>query len=471
MGNFNSRKFKGGAYAVVLSLLVVVIIIAINLLASAFFPQKDLTSLGTYSLADETKAYLKTLSSDVTMYYIVENGEESVLFTNLAKMFAKESEHLTLEYRDPVQYPQFVYRYNNMGEIRNNSIILVNNADPDRYCYIDYEDMCIYATDTSSFEIQRTLYGYDAEQEIVKGLIGITGEDFKKVYFTTGHGEEKTVLTNEGKLTETLSSLLELNQFQVDYLDLTNKSGVPDDCDLLVIAGPEKDLSSQDREKIQSWLNEGADLMVFLCLDYSGTGFPELTTLLDYYGMTLEEGMVNEGDSAHTMSENSSYVLTTYDGSNVLWGLGCGVSIRDNLRDTLQVSSLAYTTQDAYLRTDFSELTKQEGDKTGSFSLLTVAKEEYLGEVSNVYVFNTFLFLSDSCMDEARPLGNRALLLSVLSEISGAEQEISIPVKRNAEEALVMTNREKTSLAVISIGVVPGLLLLAGVVAVVKRRK
>lgn len=470
-GSFNSRKFKGGAYAVVLSLLVIVVLIAINLLASAFFPKKDLTKLGTYSLSQEAKDYLKTLSADVTMYYIVENGEESVLFTSLAELFAEESEHLRLEYKDPVQYPQFVYRYNNMGEIRSNSIILVNDAQPERYRYIDYEDMCLYTTDTSSFEVKKTLYGYDAELEIVKGLISITEDSFQKVYFTTGHGEETTVLSNDGELTDTLADLLELNRFQVNYLDLSKKSAVPDDCDLLVVAGPSKDLSDEDRTKIQDWLTAGGEAMIFLCQDYNGTGFPELTALLDYYGMTLEKGLLNEGDSAHTMSEKSSYVVSEYEGANVLWGLGCGVTVKTGLRDTLKVTSLAATTESAYLRTDLSTAEKEDGDKTGSFSLLTCAEEEYRGNASRLYVFNTFLFLSDNCIDEARPLGNRALLLSVLSGISGEEREISIPVKRDAEEALVMTNREKTRLAVISIGVLPGLWLLAGVLMVIKRRK
>ncbi len=470
-GSFNSRKFKGGAYATVLSLLVIAVLVAANLLASAFFPQKDLTKLGTYSLSKEARAYLKTLSTDVTMYYVVENGEESVLFTSLAELFAEESEHLTLVYKDPVQYPQFVYRYNNMGEIRSNSIILVNDRQPERYCYIDYEDMCLYTTDTSSFEMKKKLYGYDAELEIVKGLIRITEENFQKVYFTTGHGEETTVLTKNGEITETLSNLLELNQFKVNYLDLSKKSAVPEDCELLVVAGPSKDLSAEDRTKIQDYLTGGGDAMIFLCLDYNNVGFPELTALLDYYGMVLEKGMLNEGDSAFTMSEKSSYVVSDYQGSNVLWGLGCGVSRKETLRDTLEVTSLASTTDRAYLRTDLSETEKEDGDLTGSFSLLSCATEEFRGKVSHLYVFNTFLFLSDNCIDEARPLGNRALLLSVLSGISGEERELSIPVKRDAEEALVMTNKEKNRLAVLSIGVLPGLWLLAGILMVIKRRK
>ncbi len=468
-GNFNSRKFKGGAYTTVVSLLVIVILIVVNLLVSAVSETKDLTSMGTYSLAKETKQYLKGLSTDVNMYYVTENGEENLLFTSLAELFAKESDHIMLSYKDPVQYPQFVYQYNNMGEIHNNSIILENASNPERYTYIDYEDMLIYVVDTTGLTAAKRLQGYDAEMEIVKGLLRVTGDDFKEVYFATGHGEGETALTNDGALPENVANLLELNQCRIHYIDLTRKP-IPDDCDLLVIAGPGKDLTEEESEGIKAYMTAGGDVMIFLCVDYNNTGYPQLSALLDYYGMTLNAGLLTENDSEHTSGDKPYYIVSEYSGGNVLWPLGCGITVKKDLRDTLKVTPRAETSGTAFVQPMEQNSSAQKSDE-GKFSLLTYAEETYQGNTSRMYVFNTYFYLSDNCLGESRPLKNRELLLNVLSEVTGSEREISIPVKQNREEALSLTGKQKNRLAIISIGCIPGAFLLFGVFAVLRRRR
>ena len=69
-----------------------------------------------------------------------------ILF-NTASKLADESDNLELIMKDPIQYPMFVSQYNNVGEIRNNSIMLVDSNDSDRYVDIDAEDMYLYTSD------------------------------------------------------------------------------------------------------------------------------------------------------------------------------------------------------------------------------------------------------------------------------------------------------------------------------------
>lgn len=467
-GNFNSRKFKGGAYTTVVSLLVIVILIIVNLLVSAAVKSKDLTSMGTYSLSKETKEYLKDLKEDVNMYYVTENGEENLLFKSLAEMFAKESDHITLTYKDPVQYPQFVYQYNNMGEIHNNSIILENASSPERYTYIDYEEMLIYVMDTQSTPPTKRLYGYDTEMEIVKGLLQVTSEDFKEVYFTTGHGETETILNNSGAATENLANLLELNQCRLHYVDLSRKNSVPKDCDLLIIAGANKDLTESEGAMIRDYMSKSGNVMIFLCVDYNNVQFPQLSALLDFYGMNLNPGMLMEGDSSHTGSDKPYLLISEYNGGNVSWPMGCGVTVKENLRDTLAVTTRVTTSGKAYVQASSEQDSKPQ---EGKYSLLTYAEETYQGNRGRMFVFNTYLFLSDNCIDASVPLKNRELLLSTLSEVTGSQREISIPVKQNREEALSMTGKERNRLAIFSIGIIPGLFLLAGIVVVIRRRR
>lgn len=465
---FSSRKFKGGAYSTMLSALVIVILIVINLLATGLFQTKDLTSLGTYSLSKQTKQYLKGLQEDVILYYIVENGKESVLFTNLAEMFAKENAHISLVYKDPVQYPQFVYGYNNMEEIQSNSIIVVSAADPEKYCYINYEDMCIYQINSDTIPITKTLVGYDAELEIVKGMIQVTTEEFQRAYFTTGHGEESTLLVNEGSISEGLRDLLALNQFESSYVDLSKRTSVPEDCDLLVLGGLTRDLLTEEAGLIREYLERGGNVMVFLCFESGKEELTELRRLMEYYGLDIERGILREGDSEYTMNGDSSYLCTKHEGRNVLWALGSGMSIQETQRDGLTVQALVQTSPNAYVDGGNEESGQTEA---GTYTLLAKATETVNGQTGSLYVFNTFLFASDKCLDLSSPLGNRDLLLKQLREVSGAQTEVSIPIKQNKEEALSISDHDKKNLSIVLMGVLPGLFLVAGVVCVYRRRK
>ena len=169
-----TRKFRGGAYATAVSFLVILVLIVVNLISGSLFRRFDVTSTGKYSLADDTKSFVKSVTTPISLYYVTSEGEEDLIIKTGAEQIAAANDLITLTFKDPVQYPQFVYRYNGMQDITNNSIIVVNEDDPERYAYIDSEQMKIYEFDSQRLANVHT--GYDAEVEIVKAIVEVTAK-------------------------------------------------------------------------------------------------------------------------------------------------------------------------------------------------------------------------------------------------------------------------------------------------------
>lgn len=466
------RAVKNGAYLSVTVLAVIAVLILVNLLVGALTKTSDLTEMNTYSLSDETVSYLKTVDTDVTLYYVTESGKESVLFTKLCELFSETCSHIHMAYKDPVQYPQFIYRYNGVDEdINSNSVILVNDAEPDRYVYIDYEDMCVYRSyvDSETGTTKKTLYGYDAESELVKGLIRITGNSSKKVYFTTGHGEEETVLEKDGEISDSLSDLLALNRLSVDYLSLKTVSEVPDDCSLLVLGGLTGDLTEDEVKVLEAYRDAGGKICAFL---YFGTGtMPNLTAFLEHSGITVTAGVLCESDSAKTQGDNACYVLSNYENGYCYWPLGCALMVSENLRSTA-TAELVVKTESGYVKGyDASELTRTD-EPLGTYGMAIRVTDEFEGVTSEVVAFNTAYFLNEKqCLMTGSAYENKEQFLSILEELVGEEEGLSIPVKLDREEALVISSTQKRNLEILFFGVIPGICLAAGILVAVKRRR
>ncbi len=465
--SFSSRKFRGGAYATVVSLLVFAVILIINLLATNVNRLIDLTATKTYSLTEETLAYLEGITSPIELYYISEAGEESLVLSRTAELFAEHGENVTLTYKDPVQYPGFVYQYNGVSEIHNNSILVMNADDPERYAYIDHEEMCIYSLDKNDYT-KKTLTGYDAEMEIVKAMVSVTDSGNQSIYFTAGHGEFLiNPNTREPEVSTALNDLLQLNSYTAKYVNLATVTELPRDCNVLCIGGATTDLSEEEVVLLKDFITGGGNLIVLLY--YTGQPLPQLQSLMKAYGMEMQVGLLNEGDSAYTIQGNSNYILTKYDGRNVQWALCTGVTKQNELRDTLTVESLYSTTASAYLKEDLNNQAWEEGIPRQTYSLLTKATETYAGNTGSVQVYASCFFLADVCIEGSSSYNNRQLFLSELGKLTGGGSALTIPNASAFEEGLTMTTKEKNRVAAISIGI-PAVFLILGGIVVFRRR-
>ena len=77
--SINKKYLKNGSYSSVMIVVFVAIIIVINMIAGNLpskYTQLDISSEKLYTIGDETKAMLKDLDKDVTIYQIAQSGSE-----------------------------------------------------------------------------------------------------------------------------------------------------------------------------------------------------------------------------------------------------------------------------------------------------------------------------------------------------------------------------------------------------------
>ncbi len=464
--SFNSRKFKGGAYTTILSVLVLFVVLVANLLVSAFSRTKDLTTKGTYSLQKDTLGFLKDYDTPIDIKYVVTAGQEDVVIKNTAENFANDGQNISISYIDPKQYPERILEYAGVGhDINNNSVIICNRSNPDRYVYLDAEQMMKYVYSQKDFQTKE-FAGYCAESEILKALVEVSEHSVSLVYIATGHGER--LLGDTGAVSKTFSDLLSLNAYLVKYVDL-KKNPVPESCDVLMLLGPQNDFTEAECEEIKDYMSNGGK--VIWVLGYAGMERPVQESLLNYYGLHMEEALLCEGDSNHTEGDIPDYILTSYGTKNAQWALGVGISKVETYRDSLEVSAVYTTTDQAYLKKDINNLAFGDGDKKAVYALLAKVSESYKNNTGVMYVFNTDFFFVDAFIKTNVSYANSDILLDTLGDLCQKQSSISIPDNGALEEALKLTTHDKNFLLVILVGAIPGLILLLGVSVVIIRRR
>jgi hypothetical protein len=111
-----------------------------------------------------------------------------------------------------------------------------------------------------------------------------------------GHGEPSLNDTGETGYLK-FGSILAQNYIAVTNLELTGDSGVPMDCNLLIIAGPRTELSETELQKIDQYLAQGGRL--FALFNYFSIKRPTgLEPILQRWGVNVGSDWVQDPQTA-----------------------------------------------------------------------------------------------------------------------------------------------------------------------------
>ena len=104
------------------------------------------------------------------------------------------------------------------------------------------------------------------EETVTNALVKLTRREKKKVYFLTGHGEHPASGdgANDDQGLQFAKQALENENYSVEALLLASKGAVPDDADVVIEAGPQRDLLPNEKDALQHYLERGGALLVLL---------------------------------------------------------------------------------------------------------------------------------------------------------------------------------------------------------------
>lgn len=465
----SGKGIRLGAYSLGGILVMAVLLAAANIGVS-MIPERytsfDVTSNKVYTLTDDTKKNLSAIDKDVAIYVLVDEDSKDEDLDKTLQQAASLSNHIQVSYISPVSNPKFYYNYT-QEEPTANSLIVVCG---DRSTVVDYNDIYTSELDYSTYEMKVT--GYDGEGQIASAVSYVLTEEVPVFYAITGHNE----LTFEDAFLNAVTK----ENVNCEDLALYTVDAIPDDAAGIIINAPTTDFSQDDVDKVIQFLDKGKNALIIPT--WTETALPNFEKILAYYGVSMVDGMIVEGDRNYYYTQSPYYLIPSiqYDtvterieDGNVFAPFARGLHY-DEESDDIQYTPLLKTSESAFSKTDISNVSNyQKGaeDESGPFVIALKAEKNVAdGEASDAVIVATeSIFTGDA--DAIFPGNNITFLGSIVSSLADYDHSVSIPAK-SFDIGFLTFNAQISLVAGIMLSIiVPLLCLITGLVIWLKRRK
>ena len=468
---FAGRQARFGTLAAASVLVVFAILAAINYLSTKHNKRWDLTAAHQFSLSDQTKKVLQDLKEPVRIR-VFARSDDFARFRDRLDQYTYQSKQVSTEFIDPEKRPGIAQQY---GVTALGTIVF------------DYKG-------------RNEKVNSESEQDLTNALIKVIQGRQPKVYFTQGHGEKDTASADRGGYNGIATGLTSGN-FVVEKVVLAQQGSVPADADVLIVAGPKTDFLAPEIDAIKAYLAKGGKLLVSLD-PVLKADVPQPVLLqgllkewgidagndivLDVSGMgrllgTDESVPVAASYPPHSITENFQ-LLTAYP-------LARSMSPVEGGANGHTAQKLVETSKSSWAETNLKSLTggqpakQDEGDKVGPVTLASAVsapatvtppapavKKE--GETpkpaeTRIVAFGDSDFASNGALGVS---GNRDLFLNTINWLAQQENLISIRAKDPEDRRITLTADQERRIFYLTVLIVPGLVLLAGVQTWWRRR-
>lgn len=467
----NKKTLKLGAYYTVLSVVVIAVVIAVNLLIGELpstLTKFDTSSSQLYTLGEQSESIARNLSDEVNIYLIAQTGYENTQIVDFVSRYTALNSHIKFRQVDPLLNPKFVSSYTD-SEVSSNSLI-VESAK--RSYVIDYYD--IFTTEYTDEEIYMyQMYGYrptgtsyfNGESALTTALDYVTSDKLPKLYIVGGHGE--------AALSDTLAEYIKKENLQTAELTLLSAEIIPQDANGLLINAPSSDITESEKTVLLEYLAGGGRLLLTTNLTtFSAEKMPNLAEVAAAYGLAAEDGLILEG-SGHYYG-NPTYLLPELNASNPIAAQLSSTNIAvvaieaHGIKKTGEgagtVTPLLTTSDSSFIKKDYTNIQtaeKEEGDVDGPF---------YIGaSVSDDTTGGAFIWFSTPIQEVTD--ANTAVFLSSLTWMCGKTESISISAKLLSTDYLVISDALSNVISTVTTVLLPIGIAVCGFAVWYKRKK
>lgn len=269
------------------------LVVMINYAANRYYTRWDVTRAAFYNLADRTKSVLQEIKQpvDVIVYgnFLLNEDDTSELkehIANLLSEFQRFTPRLRVEYVDPFRSPDRGNEVRALYAIpeRNTVVFSVGTGESARRKYVQHAEIAAY----QQVGPYLRLASFTAEGAFVAAILNVLQEKQHKVYFLTGHGERDIDHADPFVGYSRAGVALRSENLLVGRLNLALTPQIPEDCDLLILAGPSSPLPEAEIRLLRDYLAKGGRLLVML----DGFTPHPLKALLDEWNVKVGDDVV-----------------------------------------------------------------------------------------------------------------------------------------------------------------------------------
>ncbi len=390
--------------------LFIVLVFLLGFLANQYKFSKDITQANRNTLTTGSVNVLKQMKGPITLTVFaskddVNNGDtfrQGII--NFMTRYQRTKPDINIKFISPVEEPKLAQE---MGIKVDGEVV------------VEYQKRSEHINPPF------------AEQEMTNLFMRLSRTNQQAVMYLDGHGERNLIGLKNNDVGE-FGKQLESKGFKFANPNLTVESEVPLNGSMLVIASPQKNISSVEAKKIKKFLESGGNLL-WLLDDNNFHGLEELAT---YLGLTVSnEHVVDPTAKVEGADENVSFAsaygehaITKNFMLRTLFSNAHEVNAKGTLDNGWEVSKLIEVSPNGWLESTQSAANQKSTfdknkDKPGPINIAVALQRTYGKKGQRVVVVGNGNFLSNTFITTG---GNLDLGINMINWLSGDDNLISI---------------------------------------------
>ncbi|MGD0289102.1 MAG: Gldg family protein [Candidatus Binataceae bacterium] len=451
-----ARSTRYGTNAAVYSLAFIGVLVAVNYLSGRYHRQFDLTAQNAFSLSPQSITVLKELKQPVKLYGFVEGGR-SVVLQALYQEYAYQSPLITHQLVDPTRHPELAERY---------KVSVMNTT------HIQYGGEGGSGTNVSD----------TTEQAITNGIVKVTKTSEKTVCYLTGEGEDDPDDANGATGMGQFKEALQGESYKIDKVNLVTEAKVPEDCAVMVVAGPTRPLVPHVIDAFNDYLKGGGRALVMLKPPQPGQSVDE-TALVKFasdwgvkagHNLVVDQVVRLEAGPAlgldPVVNTYAPHPITASFDKQTVFPMVRTVDPVDPPIPGLEVTALAKTSETSWAETDIDGIFKRQTAKFGGNDVKgPVVVADAIDANLDLLKYGKgearLVVLGDTDIANNQFLGNffnRDFIMNCVDWLAGESNSITIRPRGLRASRFNLTVEEFDVVFVLSVLLLPELLLIIG---------
>lgn len=448
-GFWQKRSTQVGTDAVVATVAVIALLGLINFLSIRFPYRVDLTENQLYSLSPQTVKVLQNLQKPIKVWIFERDTQSNPNEQDVLANYQRKSPQFSYEIVDPDRQPNLAQQFKKLS-----------SGDLSRV-YLQYGDKkqpikLIDETEALS------------EIKLTNAIESIKSNRVPNIYFLQGHGEH-SLQSGETSLSQAVSNL-EAKGYQINPLNLATKTAIPENTNLIIIAGGKRKLFPQEVAALQKYSEQGGSILLLIDPE-TDLG---LDPLLKTWGVKLDQRVILDGSGSGNLLNlgPATPLITRYGNHPITQEFGNNISIYPFSRPIATVKapgveavSLLVTSDQMWAESDLNSTEISFDPKTdlaGPFDLGVALTRNLNSKTSKLVVIGNSTFATDGWFDQQL---NGDVFLNSVEWLANQDQPIlSIRAKEPQNRRINLTPFQANLIFALSIVILPLLsLILAGI--------
>ena len=412
--SLQKRSTRLGANSALVIVAALAIFAFINFLGYRHHKKIDLTAEKLYSLSDQTIKTVSGLQKDIKVYYFNKTDEP---VADEVEKYRYYSKRITYERVDLQARPEMASQFRG---VRPGETVVAAGNRTEKLAAVD-------------------------EQSLTSAIMKVTREQAKTVCFVEGHGERE-IAGGGSEGYQGVDTKLKSDNYQTKSVNLVTSNKIPDDCSVLVFAGPKKALLPPEAEMVKKFLNDGGKVM----LELDPEAEPELADLVKDWNIEVRKDTVLDtsgvgrlfgtGPAVPLVIQYGSHPITKDFGRNSMTFYPLARSLKGESKGEITVTDLLTTSESSFGETELqgNEAKFDEGKDTKGPLTLGVAASKKVGEKeARLVVIGDSDFASNAYQ---RQSANGDLFVNAVNWLAQEEDLISIRPKSQTNRDVQLTS-------------------------------